>query len=249
VHGRLRVVELARPGEADVHEKSRDPLKRAPFEPMIGLSTRMVRILIADDHDIVREGIRALIEEHNGWSICGEAVTGREAVLKAMLHKPDLVILDVGMPEMNGLEAARQIHRAVPTAKILVLTVHEVDRLAEDFVEAGASGYLVKADTGRTLVDAVTTLLHGGTYFSGRLQRADDDADAPYKPPRTRLTRREREVLQLLAEGKSNKDIGIALRISTKTAETHRARLMAKLGVHSIAELIRYAIRNQIVEA
>jgi len=217
---------------------------------MIGLSTRMVRILIADDHDVVREGIRALIEEHEGWSICSEAVTGREAVLKATLARPDLVILDVGMPEMNGLEAARQIHRAVPTAKILALTVHEVQQLAEEFVEAGASGYLLKADTGSMLVEAVNTLLHGGTYFSKRLHGTSADLDgADHTPARTPLTRREREVLQLLAEGKSNKEIGIALRISTKTAETHRARLMAKLHVHSIAELVRYAIRNQIVEA
>jgi DNA-binding NarL/FixJ family response regulator len=211
----------------------------------------VIRILIADDHDVVREGIRALLEEHEGWTICCEAVTGREAVLKATLARPDLVILDVAMPEMNGLEAARQIRRAVPTAKILVLTVHEMEQLAQEFVEAGAKGYLLKADTGRMLVDAVNTLLHGGTYFSGRLHGIADDVDAGARPAfaSPRLTRREREVLQLLAEGKSNKEIGIALRISTKTAETHRARLMAKLHVHSIAELIRYAIRNQIVEA
>src|ERR1051325_1397992 len=143
----------------------------------------MVRILIADDHDVVREGIRTILEEQPGWVVCSEATTGREAVLKALLSPPDVVILDVGMPEMNGLEAARQIHRAVPTAKILALTVHEVEQLAQEFVEAGASGYLLKADTGRMLVDAVNTLLHGGRYFSGRLQRlADDDATATPRP-------------------------------------------------------------------
>jgi DNA-binding NarL/FixJ family response regulator len=218
----------------------------------LGWTTTVIRILIADDHDVVRKGIRALLEGHEGWTICGEAVTGREAVREATLSLPDLVVLDVAMPEMNGLEAARQIHRAVPTAKILVLTVHEMEQLAYEFVEAGARGYLLKADTGRMLVDAVNTLLHGGTYFSGRLQGIADDLDAPGAGPiaaPARLTRREREVLQLLAEGKSNKEIGTALRISTKTAETHRARVMAKLHVHSIAELVRYAIRNQIVEA
>lgn len=211
----------------------------------------MVQILIADDHDVVRKGIRALLEDHKGWNICGEASTGREAVERATLLNPDLVILDVAMPEMNGLEAARQIRRAVPTAKILVLTVHEIDRLAQEFVDAGARGYLLKADTGRMLVDAVNVLLSGGTFFTPGLQARGDEVERPRtsSPAIKQLTRREREVLQLLAEGKSNKEIGIALKITTKTAETHRARLMAKLGVHSIAELVRYAIRNQIVQA
>src|SRR5258705_577755 len=211
----------------------------------------MVQILIADDHDVVRKGIRSLLEDHVGWSICGEAATGREAVEKATSLQPDVVILDVAMPEMNGLEAARKIRRAVPTAKVLVLTVHEIDRLAEEFVDAGARGYLLKTDTGRMLVDAVTTLLQGGTFFTPGVQARSDDLDRPNVPSAAikQLTPREREVLQLLAEGKSNKEIGTALKITTKTAETHRARLMAKLGVHSIAELVRYAIRNQIVEA
>ena len=178
-------------------------------------------------------------------------MTGREAVEKATELRPDVIILDVSMPEMNGLEAARQIHRTVPAAKILALTVHDIDQLVQEFVDAGASGYVLKADTGSTLVDAVNTLLHGGTYFTNSLQRANSEwSSAPDSlPSKPHLTRREREVLQLLAEGKSNKEIGTALSISTKTAETHRARLMAKLHVHSIAELVRYAIRNQIVEA
>ena len=211
----------------------------------------MTRILVADDHDVVREGIRALLDAHQGWSVCGEAMTGREAVEKATELRPDIIILDVSMPEMNGLEAARQIHRTVPAAKILALTVHDIDQLVQEFVDAGASGYVLKADTGSTLVDAVNTLLHGGTYFTNSLQRANSEwSSAPDSlPSKPHLTRREREVLQLLAEGKSNKEIGTALSISTKTAETHRARLMAKLHVHSIAELVRYAIRNQIVEA
>jgi DNA-binding NarL/FixJ family response regulator len=211
----------------------------------------MIRILIADDHEVVRQGVRGLLEVCDNWMVCAEAVTGREAVMKASELRPDVVILDISMPEMNGLEAARQIRRAVPTAKILVLTVHEIDQLAQDFMDAGVRGYLLKADTGRMLVDAVKTVLGGEKFFRRRLTDAADRASPAQRsaPLVKRLTRREREVLQLLAEGKSNKEIGTALRISAKTAETHRARLMAKLGVHSIAELVRYAIRNQIIDA
>jgi len=213
----------------------------------------MIQILIADDHDVVRQGIHALVDEHDGWNVCAEASTGREAVAKAREFRPDLAILDVGMPEMNGLEAARQIHASVPKTKLLILTVHEIEHLAEDFVEAGARGYILKSDAGSLLVEAVDTLVKGGLYFSTRMQavlqgsaqraaRLGASADV-------RLTRREREVLQLVAEGKSNKEIGIALEITTKTAETHRARMMAKLSLHSVADLVRYAIRNQIIEA
>jgi DNA-binding NarL/FixJ family response regulator len=211
----------------------------------------MTRILIADDHEVVRQGVRGLLEVRGDWTVCGEAATGREAVMKATELRPDVVVLDVAMPEMNGLEAARQIRRAVPSAKILVLTVHEIDQLAQEFIDAGVHGYLVKADTGRMLVEAVQTVLRGGKFFTPRLtEAADGSSPAPAStPPVKRLTRREREVLQLLAEGKSNKEIGTILHMSTKTAETHRARLMAKLGVHSIAELVRYAVRNKIIDA
>jgi len=211
----------------------------------------MIQILVADDHEVVRQGIRSLLEAHPDWNVCCEAVTGREAVAKATEDRPDVVILDVSMPEMNGLEAARQIRRAVPTAKILVLTVHEIDQLVQDFIDAGVHGFLLKADTGRMLVDAVKAVLRGERFFTPRLgETADGRTPArDSTPPTKMLTRREREVLQLLAEGKSNKEIAVALRISVKTAETHRARLMAKLGVHSMAELVRYAIRNQIIDA
>jgi DNA-binding NarL/FixJ family response regulator len=210
----------------------------------------MTQILIADDHEVVRQGVRVLLEANPEWSVCCEAATGREAVAKATELRPDVVVLDIAMPEMNGLEAARQIRRAVPTARILVLTVHQIDQLAQEFVDAGVRGYLLKADAGRMLVDAVKTVLKGETFFTPSLLEPADGS-VPVrgsKPPIKRLTRREREVLQLLAEGRSNKEIGTALRITTKTAETHRARLMAKLGVHSVAELVRYAIRNKIVE-
>jgi DNA-binding NarL/FixJ family response regulator len=213
----------------------------------------MIQILIADDHDIVRQGIHALLEAHEGWHICADAATGREAVTKAKEFRPDVVVLDVGMPELNGLEAARQIRAIVPTAKILILTVHEAEYLAQDFVDAGARGYILKSDAGRLLVEAIETLLQGGTYFTARMQALIDgwvERGAPRESSiGAHLTRREREVLQLVAEGRSNKEIGIALKITTKTAETHRARLMAKLSLHSVADLVRYAIRNQIIEA
>jgi DNA-binding NarL/FixJ family response regulator len=210
----------------------------------------MIQILVADDHEVVRQGVRSLLEAHPDWSVCCEAATGREAVAKAIQGRPDVVILDVSMPEMNGLEAARQIRRAVPTTKILVLTVHEIDQLVQDVIDAGVHGYLLKADTGRLLVDAVKAVLRGEKFFTPRLGEGADSTLARDSTPRIEtLTRREREVLQLLAEGKSNKEIGVALRISVKTAETHRGRLMAKLGVHSVAELVRYAIRNQIIDA
>ena len=211
----------------------------------------MTRILIADDHAVVRQGVRSLLQVRGDWNVCGEAATGREAVMKAAELQPDVVILDVAMPEMNGLEAARQIRHRVPTAKILVLTVHEIDELAQEFIYAGVHGYLLQADTGRMPVDAVQADVRGEKLFKPHLtETLDGSSPAPgATPPIKRLTRREREVLQLLAEGKSNKEIGTVLHMSTKTAETHRARLMAKLGVHSVAELVRYAVRNKIIDA
>lgn len=213
----------------------------------------MTHILIADDHDVVRKGIHTLLGAHEGWHICAEASTGREAVDKAREFRPDVVILDVAMPELNGLEATRQIHASVPSAKLLILTMHDIDQLAQDFVEAGARGYILKSDAGRVLVDAVETLLKGGTYFSDSIQVVNDEwtlhSERLAAALNPRLTRREREVLQLVAEGKSNKEIGVALKITTKTAETHRARLMSKLSLHSVAAVVRYAIRNQIIEA
>jgi DNA-binding NarL/FixJ family response regulator len=211
----------------------------------------MTRILIADDHAVVPQVFLSLRLVRVDCNVGAYAATGREAVMKAAELQPDVVILDVAMPEMNGLEAARQIRHRVPTANILVLTVHESDELAQEFIDAGVHGYLLKADTGRMLVDAVQAVVRGEKLFKPHLtETLDGSSPAPgATPPIKRLTRREREVLQLLAEGKSNKEIGTVLHMSTKTAETHRARLMAKLGVHSVAELVRYAVRNKIIDA
>jgi DNA-binding NarL/FixJ family response regulator len=211
-----------------------------------------VRILIADDHEVVRRGVRTVLEGQAGWVVCGEASTGREAVAKALDLRPDIVILDISMPELNGLEATRQIRRAVP-AKVLILSVHESEQLVTEVLDAGAHGYVVKADAGRTLVEAIRALLGRREFLTERVHVAQN---RPRGARRTaaagrrsaRLSPREREVLQLLAEGKSNKEIGVVLGTTTKTAETHRAHILAKLNLHSMSELVRYAIRNRVIE-
>ncbi len=211
-----------------------------------------VRVLIADDHDVVRHGVRAVLEGQAGWVVCGEASTGREAVAKTIDLLPDVVVLDISMPELNGLEAARQIRRAVP-AKVLILTVHESDQVVTEVLDAGAHGYVLKTDAGRTLVEAIRALLRHQTFFSERVQGVADRRAGTRRAPADRrapggLTPRQREVVQLLAEGKSNKEIGVVLGVTTKTAETHRTNILAKLNLHSMSELVRYAIRNRLIE-
>lgn len=214
---------------------------------------RPVRILIADDHDVVRKGVQAVLEQQPGWVVCGQATTGREAVTKALELKPDVVVLDVSMPELNGLEATRQIRRVLP-AKILILTVHDSELLVKELLDAGVDGYVLKSDAGRTLVDAIRAVLEHRSFFTERVQAVAAHQVGLHRPSagkRTseRLTPREREVLQLLTEAKSNKEIAAVLGMTTKTAETHRAHIMAKLNLHSVSELVRYAIRNRIIEA
>lgn len=212
---------------------------------------RPVRILIADDHDVVRQGVRAILEGRAGWVVCGEASTGREAVAKAIALQPDVVVLDISMPELNGLEATRQIRRAV-SAKILILTMHESDQVVSEVLDAGAHGYVLKTDAGRTLVEAILALLRHREFLTERVHPVADRRTAARGAPVTRrrrsLTPRQREVLQLLTEGRSNKEIGVILGMTTKTAETHRAHILAKLRLHSMSELVRYAIRNRIIE-
>jgi len=211
------------------------------------------RILVADDHEIVRQGVRRIVEGQAGWVVCGEANTGRDVVAKAVDLKPDIVVLDVSMPELNGLEATGQIRR-VAAAKVLILTVHETDQVVTEVLEAGAHGYIVKADAARTLVEAISALLAGGTYFTTRLHVIEDsgtvlDRRRAYAGERSgRLTPRQREVLQLITEGRTNRQIGAILGMTTKTAETHRANIQARLNLHSTSALVRYAIRNRIIE-
>jgi DNA-binding NarL/FixJ family response regulator len=209
-----------------------------------------VRFLIADDHDVVRMGVKLLLESQPGWVVCGEARTGREAVAKALELQPDLIVLDVSMPELNGVEVTRQIRQSLP-ASILVVTMYDSERMARAAIDAGASGYLSKADAGQVLIEAVKALLGHQTFVSDRVHFADGIGPANQTSAVSRteaLTPREREVLQLLAEGRSNKEVAAALDISPKTVETHRARIFAKLHLHSMNELVRYAIRNQVIE-
>jgi DNA-binding NarL/FixJ family response regulator len=210
------------------------------------------RIVFADDHVLVRQGIRVIIGAEPNWVVCGEATTGRQALALALEYKPDLVVLDVALPELNGIEVTRLIRRALPTA-VLIVTMHDSDQIVQDALDAGASGLVLKAEAGKTLADAIRAIFARGEFISERVRRAAGrDPVSGEKRPHSRaalgLTSRERQVLQLLAEGQANKEVATALGISTKTAETHRARIMAKLEVHSMNELVRYAIRNSIIE-
>jgi DNA-binding NarL/FixJ family response regulator len=211
-----------------------------------------VRILIADDHELFRRGVAAELTQVPGWIVAAEAVNGRDAVAMAEELKPDIVVLDLTMPELNGLEAARRIVSAEPSARILILTAHESEQLVREVLSAGARGYVLKSDAGRILVAALQALLDGRSFFTTRVARMvldgylrSESRDAAALPT---LSAREREIVQLLAEGNSNKDIARVLKISVKTAETHRSNIMRKMAFESLPELVRYAIRNNIIE-
>jgi DNA-binding NarL/FixJ family response regulator len=213
-----------------------------------------VRILIADDHDVVRAGLRQLLLERKGWEVCGEASTGRQAAAMAAELKPDVVVMDIAMPELNGLEAARQIKKSLPKAEIVVLTLHLSDQLAYEIINAGIRGYVLKSDANRDLVSAVEAVGMHRPFFTAKVSemmmeglRGDKPRDG-HGEARGRLTGRQREIVQLLAEGKTSKEVAVALNISVKTAETHRANIMRRLELHSVSELVRYAVKNQIIE-
>jgi DNA-binding NarL/FixJ family response regulator len=214
-----------------------------------------LRILVADDHEIVRRGLVSLIKTHPDWEVCAEAENGRQAVEKAHQVKPDIAILDIGMPLLNGLEATRQIVRDRPATRVLILTITDTDQAVQAVLDAGARGFLLKSDAARDLVTAVEALEQNKTFFTARvadlvlssfLNKTPRAATA--MPGLRALTSREREVVQLLAEGKSTKEVACQLNLSVKTAETHRSNIMRKLGLHSVSELVLYAVRNQIVQ-
>jgi DNA-binding NarL/FixJ family response regulator len=217
-----------------------------------------LRVLVADDHEVVRKGLRSIVEEQPGWEVAGEACDGREAVDKARVLRPDVAVVDVSMPGLNGLEATRQMLRHDAETKVLILTMHESDPLIREVLDAGARGYLLKSDASRDLVTAVEAIRRNKTYFTARVAQIVLDGYLDKKPgsvpttddgPASRLTPRQREIVQLLAEGKSSKEVAVALGLSVKTAETHRANIMRRLECHSVSELVRYAIRNKIIEA
>jgi DNA-binding NarL/FixJ family response regulator len=217
---------------------------------------RRVQILLADDHELVRKGLRALLEAQPGWKVIAEATDGREAVEKAIDMRPDVAILDIAMPSLNGLEATRQIAKKAPRTRVLILTMHDTNPLIQQVVKAGARGYVLKSDVASDLVSAVDALCRDQTFFTSKVSQIILDryvaksAGSQISPNSdSPLTPREREVVQLLAEGKSSKEVAAILGISVKTAETHRINLMKKLDCHSVAEVVRYAVRNLIAQA
>lgn len=217
-------------------------------------SLENLRILLADDHEVVRHGARLLIEKEPGWQVCGEAADGRSAVALAEKLTPDVVVLDLAMPELNGLDAARQIKRALPQTEVLIFTGEESEQLIHEVFAVGARSYILKSDLARHLVAAIRALGQHRHYFTSRISevvfaRYLDGTSGAGHAKTEGLTPRERELVQLLAEGKSNKEAASLLGISIKTVETHRSTTMRKLRLDSFAELVRYAIRNKIIAA
>ncbi len=211
-----------------------------------------LRIIIVDDHAVVRRGVRALLESQPGWEVAGEAVTGREAVDLAKRLYPDIVVMDLSLPELNGLDAARQILKDSPRTEVLVLTMHHSEELVRNVLQAGARGYVLKSDADESLIAAVESLRDHKPFLTSTVtefvlddyvHRAEEDVVNAGT-----VTPREREIIQLLAEGKSNKETASALSVSVKTVEAHRANIMRKLRLRSVSDLVRYAIRNKIVQ-
>lgn len=215
-----------------------------------------LKILLADDHDLMRRGLKSLIAPRTDWAICAEAHTGSQAVAFAKQHQPDVAILDISMPDLNGLEAARQIRALSPKTEILVLSVNYSDHLIREILRMGIRGYMVKTDSDRDLITAIETLARHKPFFTTcateliltHSQHANANVSSPMALA-DRLTTREREIVQLVSEGKSTRQVAALLGISVKTAETHRANIMRKLQVHSVTDLVRYAVRNEIVQA
>jgi DNA-binding NarL/FixJ family response regulator len=217
---------------------------------------KKLRILIADDHALVRRGARSVLHSRHGWKVVGEAENGREAIRKAIDLKPDVALVDIGMPDLDGIEVARQIRDAVPDTKVLVLTMHESDQMVRRALDAGASGYLLKSDLTDSLRQAVKAVAEGERFLApkvseivlhGFLKTKSQHQEGERAGMRT--TPREIEIIRLLAEGKTNKEIAALLGIAVRTVETHRSRIMLKLGLHSLAELIHYAMRNGLALA
>ena len=210
-----------------------------------------VRILLADDHTVVRRGLRALLETRPNFMVCAEAADGREAVSLAISHVPDVVVLDISLPILNGIDATMQIRKAVPTAEILIFTMHDNESTIQDVLHAGARGYLLKSEADDQIVNAVEALSRHRTFFSNHVSETLLEVvlrGTPSSVESNHLTTREREIVQLIAEGGSNKSIAMALNISVKTVETHRSASMRKLKLHSSAELVRYAVKNKLIQ-
>jgi len=213
-------------------------------------NARTVRILVADDHDFIRQGTCAVLERQPGWEVCGLAATGREAVAQASQLKPDVVVMDVSMPELNGLDAAAQIKRQLPETEIVLLSAHQSDELIRSAFKAGVKSFIFKTEDHQLLVESVEALARHELFVTPKVSEVlfSDVINPDQVEAGQRLSTREREIVQLLAEGKTNKEVGETLGITTRTAENHRANIMHKLGEDSVAGLVRYAIRNKLIE-
>ena len=217
---------------------------------------KKLKILVADDHQIVRRGVAGAVQDaHPEWEVCGEAANGREAVQAAVRLRPDIVVMDISMPELNGLEATRQILKELPETQVLILSMHESAQIVRDVLSSGARGYVLKSDAGTDLVYAIEALSQRKLYFTSKVSEfvlneflRTSAADFKAHAANGLLSPREREVVQLIAEGRANKEVADMLHISVKTVETHRAKIMEKLDAHSVSDLVRYAIRNGLVQ-
>lgn len=209
------------------------------------------RILLVDDHELVRRGIRSLLEAEDDFEVCAEAADGRQAVDLVVELAPDVVVMDIGMPGMNGIEATRRIRKTSRRTEVLALSLHESEHFAREVLAAGARGYVFKSDAAQEVVQAVRSICAKKRYLTKRLAENAERLGLLEKKSNAKvgssLTRREREVMQLVAEGHSNRAISDLLKISIKTTETHRARIMRKLGLKSVADLVRYALREGVI--
>lgn len=213
----------------------------------------LVRILVADDHTLFRQGLRRVLQEQPGWEVVGEASDGAEAVRKVVELEPHVVILDIAMPRLNGVDATRQIVRRLPAVRILIVSMYSDEVFVSQALQAGAHGFLLKDSADSDLVRAVTDLVNGKSFFSPAVSKVVLDDYVRQLAARgvtdrfDTLSEREREVFQLIAEGHSNKDIAGVLHVSPGTVETHRARIMEKLDIHSVAEIVLYAVRKGVI--
>jgi two-component system, NarL family, response regulator NreC len=214
------------------------------------MSATPLRILVADDHDFIRQGTCAVLERQPGWEICGLASNGREAVAQANQLKPDIVVMDMTMPELNGVDAALQIKRHLPETEIVLLSAHQSEEVIRSAFQAGVKSFIFKTEAHHLLVESVQALARHQVFLTPRVSEVllSDVADSDQAKGSKRLSAREREIVQLIAEGKTNNAVADALGITVRTAENHRASIMRKLGADSVADLVRYAIRNKLIE-